>query len=510
MSLIELTRKLLKGAHLSEAPQPAVATLPDSQARLTAPDFHTHKQAAVESFLGFTAGGEAPQWPLEVFLEISNICDLQCAMCPTFSALNPNRFKILKNNDRGLISFEETAQPLESVLEHALIVHAFGYGEPTIHPQFREFIAYLAGFNVMVDFFTHGMHLTQELCEFLVANRVARLTISFSGATAQEYENVYLGGDFDRVLTGLKTLSAVKAREQSSYPAIDVNSLGFTHHVEKLPEFVRLMGEHGVSTIHLKPLQTYDTIKELHTHSSVMRPAVEGPILEEAKRVAAEYQINLASVPYEQTQDIAQRFPDNPQQARHKGDETLSAQAIDIKDLKTIARSQDKKTAMRIAAQDIEDELARKEKSAERPYIRNTGTPCLEPYKTLYASFNGKVYPCCFKNDSGEELGTLHDNSAEEVWRGAQWQALRTNALQREYPEDLCGNCLKANTYPKSHNLAMKLNQYSRWFAESFGCDFDQPLLQRARQTPDNEAIIAQRTGQSTPSSPDGASPSRD
>ena len=174
------------------------------------PVYHAQKSSTVDSLLGFTEGGALPKWPLEVFLEISNICDLQCAMCPTFSALNPNRFKILKNNDRGLLSYEETAAPMESVLEHALIVHAFGYGEPTIHPQFREFISYLSRFEVMVDFFTHGMHLTEDMCEFLVQQNVVRITISFSGATQEEYENVYLGGDFQRVLTGIKTLAATK------------------------------------------------------------------------------------------------------------------------------------------------------------------------------------------------------------------------------------------------------------------------------------------------------------
>ena len=49
------------------------------------------KIEAIESFLGFVRGEEFPRFPLEVFLEISNVCDLACVMCPTFSALNPDR-----------------------------------------------------------------------------------------------------------------------------------------------------------------------------------------------------------------------------------------------------------------------------------------------------------------------------------------------------------------------------------------------------------------------------------
>ncbi|MBK8289271.1 MAG: hypothetical protein IPK95_12115 [Cellvibrionales bacterium] len=54
--------------------------------------FTEQKREAIESFLRFSQGEEFPRWPLEVFLEVSNICDLQCAMCPTFSALNADRF----------------------------------------------------------------------------------------------------------------------------------------------------------------------------------------------------------------------------------------------------------------------------------------------------------------------------------------------------------------------------------------------------------------------------------
>ncbi|HRF87904.1 MAG TPA: hypothetical protein PK244_04830, partial [Pseudomonadales bacterium] len=89
--------------------------------------FTTQKREAIESFLRFSEGQEFPRWPLEVFLEVSNICDLQCAMCPTFSALNVDRFFALKREDRGVIAYETATEPLEEILKHALIIHASGY-----------------------------------------------------------------------------------------------------------------------------------------------------------------------------------------------------------------------------------------------------------------------------------------------------------------------------------------------------------------------------------------------
>ncbi len=63
--------------------------------------FREHKRQAIQGFLEFVHEGTQPPWPLEVFIEVSNLCDLQCAMCHTFSALNPKRFNIISHRHRG-------------------------------------------------------------------------------------------------------------------------------------------------------------------------------------------------------------------------------------------------------------------------------------------------------------------------------------------------------------------------------------------------------------------------
>ena len=181
-------------------------------------EFHAAKAATIDSFVGFADGGAFPQWPLEIFLKVSNLCDLKCAMCHTFSALNDKRRERVRAQERGFLELERVLEPLTPLLEHALQVHAFGFGEPTIHPQFRDLLERLTRYEVMLDFFTNGMHLTQELCEFLVEQRVWSITLSFSGATKEEYENIYLGGDFDRVLQGIRRLADAKARAGAVYP----------------------------------------------------------------------------------------------------------------------------------------------------------------------------------------------------------------------------------------------------------------------------------------------------
>lgn len=49
------------------------------------------------------------------------------------------------------------------------MVHCFGFGEPTLNPDFLALLDACATQACMVDFFTNGTSLTPDFCEALVA-----------------------------------------------------------------------------------------------------------------------------------------------------------------------------------------------------------------------------------------------------------------------------------------------------------------------------------------------------
>jgi hypothetical protein len=87
----------------------------EEAARMAVPAFAEQKYAAIRSIWNFVAGREAPQFPATVFLEVSNLCDLKCAMCGPFSALSPYRLISLRAEDRGFMSLPR-AQLLDLTL----------------------------------------------------------------------------------------------------------------------------------------------------------------------------------------------------------------------------------------------------------------------------------------------------------------------------------------------------------------------------------------------------------
>lgn len=450
------------------------------------------KRQTLESFLDFSKGGASPQWPVEVFLEISNICDLKCAMCPTFSALSTHRLSNIQRNDRGLMSIDKDIIQLDEILKHALRVHAFGYGEPTVHPQFQEIVETLAGYEVVVDFFSHGMHFTETVCQFLVDSGIVRVTISFSGANKKDYENVYLGGKFEQVLAGIKRLADCKSRSGKSFPEIEINSLGFHHHIETLPEFIQLMSDHGANTINVKPLHI-NSLPELRGHKSFMHPA-EKQKIEEAKYLARKLGIHLASKPYELSETAAIGFDKAMAEMDpadlHARIEQQQQEFIPIDDFKTIARSEQKKS-------DARQQLKQFESSNQKPsqkiqmnnWFQNQGTPCLEPFKTFYSNYDGKAYTCCFRR-SKDYIGHLSEQNGVDIWNSQEYQTLRQRATNNQYLDEMCKNCINKNAYPRDHGIKQTFNFYSRWYTERFGEAFLPDLQQRVQTMPDNQTIL--------------------
>lgn len=448
---------------------------------MTAP-YRKEKEETINSFVQFGDGIGQPEWPLEIFLEISNICNLQCAMCNTFSALGSMRKSMIQGTERGFMDLADITTAMEPLFAHALQVHAFGFGEPTIHPKFREIIDHLSQYGVMVDFFTNGTQLDQDLCEFLISRKVTKFTLSMSGSTKKDYESIYLGSNFEKVTDGLKRLRKLKEARKTKYPLIEVNSIAFAHHVDKFIDFVELMGEHGVSVIHLKPLSTYDTIRELHGHISVPRLDVEIPMLERAKEIAKKYGMVIGSKPYENLANASKAGT-----LKHRGHAAMATETVPLSAIAEVARTR--------KMESVPDQTVEKKKVVyldpdKMEKVVCEGVPCLEPFKTFYVAYSGDIYPCCFKS-STTALGSLRKENGISIWRNNAFTTVRKEIVSRkQYPAAVCKGCLKAQTYPQGHATGYRVNTYHEWCIEAYGEGLSADSIAKAKALRPNKEII--------------------
>jgi MoaA/NifB/PqqE/SkfB family radical SAM enzyme len=417
--------------------------------------FERHKIESIVSFAEFCLARSFPEFPLEVFLEISNVCNLKCTMCTEFSQINPYRLKTLKDKNRGFINQEDIDNNIVPLLEHALFVNCSGFGEPTVHPRFAEIIEYICQYDVLIRFITNGQHLTPQLINTLVENSVYKIMVSCSGATSEHYEKVYLGGKFDVLLENLRLLKEAKERKGARYPIVEINSLGFKHHVATFDTFVELMGDYGANIIHLKKLQPYAHIPELYEHVSLMRPWVEGQIIEKAIAIGKDRGIVVGVDEYAQsTVSTETEYQDAIQQ--------LEAQSVGAfapfgkNDLSVLSRevryrrdfSDQKHQYPFVEVTNSSEEAAKLLEISDNVHSKKFF--CMEPFKTMYIKTGGDIKPCCFSSQSAF-LGSVKRDPGRKVWQGVGFEAVRHGIVQEKYPSSMCSRCLKDRIGPTDH-----------------------------------------------------------
>lgn len=451
------------------------------------PLFLPDKLATITAFGDFCMGGNAPAHPLEMFLEVSNLCDLRCTMCSDFSGHNPHRAVAIQAKKRGFIDTGNIIECLDSLLRHALTVHCFGGGEPTIHPDFRRIVEHVARYEVLIDFFTHGKHL-DELADFLVEKGVHKVTVSFSGLTRDVYDKYYLGGDFERVLAGLRRIAERKRAASSPYPLVEINSLSFRPHVATFDAFVAMMSEHGVDTVHLKQLQRWPQLFHINEHISIFRPWVEGEVLDRAaalgrrlgvavdasQYVAAgvgseeEYRLRVAELERE-----AATAPSGPPPART------------VANVRSLGLGESREV--------VDSLFATGPAPLESPFY------CMEPFKTLFVTRNGPVRPCCFHNHWSWHLGDAGQADPMAIWTGVGYAAMREAIVAGNYPMELCGPCLSKRMGPPDHGAHDQIRTYLAWHRARFGPVLGEALAERAPAALNDiavarpEAIIARQ-----------------
>lgn len=80
-------------------------------------------------------------------------------------------------------------------------------GEPTLHPQFPEFLSLQKEFSLGGLIETNGMLLSAALVEQIVAAGVTNVSVSLDGARAMTHDSIRgVTGGFDRTLAGVREL----------------------------------------------------------------------------------------------------------------------------------------------------------------------------------------------------------------------------------------------------------------------------------------------------------------
>lgn len=175
--------------------------------------------------------------PRRLVFELTNACNLNCIMCGRNAVkFTPTFFKL---------DWLEKFSPVMNKVEE---VSLFGWGEPTVHPQFAEILAWLDKYPVRKYFCTNGMRLG-DLKDDIFNHHVDIIAISLDGARADTNNKIRRGGNFDKIINNLKAIVAEKRRRGLDRPYMNFVFCAMTTNYKELPDLVRAAAEIGLEEV---------------------------------------------------------------------------------------------------------------------------------------------------------------------------------------------------------------------------------------------------------------------
>ncbi|MCX7767567.1 MAG: SPASM domain-containing protein [Flavobacteriales bacterium] len=188
--------------------------------------------------------------PIAVAVEPTTACNLRCPQCPS-----------------GLRSFTRPTGKLDRPFFESLIdqIHRqvlwltfYFQGEPYLHPDFHDMVAYASRKRLYTATSTNAHFLDDNRARATVESGLCRLIISVDGTTQEVYEQYRVGGRLEKVLAGASCLAEWKRRLRSNTPFIIWQFLVLKPNEYQIPEALRLARRMGADEIRFKTAQIYD------------------------------------------------------------------------------------------------------------------------------------------------------------------------------------------------------------------------------------------------------------
>lgn len=192
---------------------------------------------------------EAPRWPRQLELSLSNACNLQCVMC------NGEWSSAIRTHREGRpplpqVYDDRFFDDLAPFLEHVEVVKILG-GEPFLGRESLRVMEMLVdmGSRAEVHVTTNGTQWSRRVERILEALPMV-VIISLDGAEREAYEAVRVGADFDAVMANVDRFRAY-GRDHGR--PISIAHCLMTTNADHFPDFLRWADERdlpvGVNTV---------------------------------------------------------------------------------------------------------------------------------------------------------------------------------------------------------------------------------------------------------------------
>ncbi len=174
-------------------------------------------------------------------VESAIACNLRCVMCPWR--------EITKNSRNQGIMSQEVWEAIRPYLSDVTSIDFTGGGEPLLQPKLEAWIAEAKNAGCETGFLSNGLLLKKDRLKRLLDAGLDWICISMDGATADMYNKIRIGSDFERVCTNIGNIAELRTGKM---PKTMINFVLMHINFHQVEEILRLAGRLGIDQVNYK------------------------------------------------------------------------------------------------------------------------------------------------------------------------------------------------------------------------------------------------------------------
>ena len=177
-------------------------------------------------------------FPNKLTVDIGNICNLKCPLCPTGQGA--------PGASRGFMSLEAFMKVIDELGGYLTKLELHNWGEPLLNKDVISMIQYAKDRRIPVCISTNLTRLDEKMALQLVRTRIDKVFISCDGASPETYSTYRVGGDFDKVIANIHLLAEAKERLNNHYTRLILLFHVFRHNEHEIEKIKALAEGLGV------------------------------------------------------------------------------------------------------------------------------------------------------------------------------------------------------------------------------------------------------------------------
>jgi radical SAM protein with 4Fe4S-binding SPASM domain len=187
-------------------------------------------------------------FPPAVMFEPTNICNLQCPLCPSGNQT--------LSRARGYMDPEIFRKVVDEIYPYATMLILWNQGEPFLHEGFLDMVRYATDKHLYTMVSTNA-NMDMD-ADAIVKSGLDTIIISLDGATQETYNQYRINGDIEKVWTNVNNILAARKRLGSSTPVIRWQFLVLKHNEHEIEQIKICAKQMKVDQLIFKTAQIYE------------------------------------------------------------------------------------------------------------------------------------------------------------------------------------------------------------------------------------------------------------